>query len=369
MKKDRFRSQEGYTLIELMLAVAILAMITPAITIFFSKVTQGYAADEMHTQLKTNNQNTLNRLHARIGTSKRLFLNDATGTAFLAAVSLTGGAPNVLGGSHLPLVQTDTLSPAAGAVSASFGNCLFFAAYDQSQTLVQGSPVSLKTYPAPATLTGLVDGAGNTDTVYINLYRFYYYYLTTSNPRAIRNVPSYALIEWQSVQYADYQDLSDLAVRDATLLLQKRAVTALSNMGVTMAFDTSQTTLASAFHGVTVLPSTPVTIMPSLPLAPATGVTLFQQQWANLTQVQTGMLTNGFRYGIACNSAQWKDLPVQVPQFGVTNVSYPGGFEVGLGGTAAGREVMIRSVLAAQGASPKVATNDLVVSTNAKDVW
>ena len=139
------------------------------------------------------------------------------------------------------------------------------------------------------------------------------------------------------------------------------AVTALNNMGVTVAVDPSQTTVGTAFYSVTV---SGATVMPAIG-----SPTIQQFQWKNLTYVEGGVLTGGFQYGVACNKYQWGDLPVVVPQFGVTNVSYPGGFEVGLAGTAAGREVLTRCVLAAKGAAPKVETNDIVVSTNARDVW
>jgi prepilin-type N-terminal cleavage/methylation domain-containing protein len=356
-KKD---GQGGYTFVELMIAVAILALITPAITIFFSKVSQGYAADEMHTLLKKNNQDSLNRLHNRLASNKRIFQNDAVGVSFLSTVGLTGGAPSVLGGSHLPLVQAGSLSPAAGGVATLYGNCLFFTTFDIPQSVAQGSPATFRVYPAPASLLNLTDSSSNPHNLYIDLYRFYYYYLTTTNAHAVRGVPTYALTEWQSVQYADYGEMS--GITDPTL--QKQAVTALNSMGVTLAFDASQTVVGTAFYSVTV---SGATVMPAL----GTPVTIQQFQWKNLTYVEGGVLTSGgFRYGIACNSYQWPDLTgVRIPQFGVTNVSYPGGFEVGLGGTPAGREVLVRSVLAAKGASPKVETNDIVISTNARDVW
>jgi prepilin-type N-terminal cleavage/methylation domain-containing protein len=372
MDRNRIMGNErGYTLIELVITVAILGLIIPALTLLFSKASQGFAADEMHTLLKKANQETMNHLHVRLGTNKRMVLNDTWGANFRGTLNMVG-TPPVLTGSRLALIQPASFSksgPASvQAISANFGNSLLFLAYDQSQTIVSGGTAQF--FPAPATLLDVMDSVAAPHTLYVDLYRVYYYYLTTANPHAIIGIPSYALVEWKSIQYADYQQLRNLyfvsgGVTTGDATMQSNAISILRNQGITMAFNTSEP-LGSPFYAVSITTGIPVTVLPPAPTA-----TTLQAQWKNLTYVAGGVMSSGFKYGISSNSVTWQDAPVPVPQFGATVMGspFPGGFEVGLGGTPAGREVMIRSVLTAKGAAPKVAHNDLVMSTNARDIW
>ena len=88
-----------------------------------------------------------------------------------------------------------------------------------------------------------------------------------------------------------------------------------------------------------------------------------------ITRISNGILSSGFGYGICPNSAVWGSAPVSVPLFGTAAGNFPAGFEVGISGFGAGIQVLVRSVLVAQGAYPRIVWNDQTEITNARDTW
>ena len=373
-------SDKGWTLIELMLVTALIGIIVPSITALFTKLAQAMASDEMHLQLLTLNEQTQLRLHERLIAGRHLCQNNASGTAYLTKVTAglsSGTATNypVLGGSKLPLVQPfapvptpNTFSPVY-ATRANFGNCLLFAVYDFPQTF--GNP--MKKYAAPATIAGagITYGAGGPATFIMNLYRFYYYYLTSANPKTIRGVATYRLMEWQSIQYADYNELADIS--DGTLrqeiinwLATAGNVNPGSSVAVTCAWDpTASDPTSNAFYSLSAATSVASPINPG---------SIAEAVVTPLTRITSGILSQGFSYGIGPNEAMFADSPADVPQYAVSGTSgaatqFPGGFEVGVSGNSAGRQVLIRSLLVAKGAAPRVSWNDQTMVHNMRDVW
>src|SRR5579871_4721271 len=213
-------SEGGWTLIELMLVMAMMAIITPAMTYLFAKVSQGMAADEMHTELQQGNQTLLNHLQVRLAANRHFFFNDNTsgGVSFLLRLNLTG-APATIAGWTLcqPQPQPTTLisgsvSPnAAGFVNSSVGNALFFGAFDCPQTIFKssGGPPEISTSPITIFGAGVTDSTGTRQTAIIDLYRFYFYYLTSTNTKQLYDATAYSLIEWQSIQYPDYTEIAN----------------------------------------------------------------------------------------------------------------------------------------------------------------
>jgi len=344
-------------------------------------MSQGMAADEMHNQLITLNEQTQLRLHERLAAGRHLCQNDISGNAFLTKVtaglsSTTTAQYPVLGGSQLAVGQPPAAAPTpsgfspTNAIQADFGNCLLFGAYDGPQTF--GNP--LKKYNAPATVygAGITYGVGGAATVVIDLYRFYYYYLTSKNDMAIRGVPTYRLVEWQSIQYADYNELNDIS--DSTLKQEVvnwlatpgNASPGNASLAVTAAWDpTANDPTNLCFYSLSAATST---------ASPVNPVSITEAGVTALTRVSSGILSHGFQYGIAPNSGLFADCPAAVPQYAVTGSSgsatlFPGGFEVGIAGNSAGRQVLTRCLLVAKGAAPRVVWNDQTMVHNVRDVW
>ncbi len=360
---------------ELMFVVALIAIITPVMTMFFLKVSQGMAADEMHLQLQTLNEQTLLRLHERCVASRHMFQSDTSGISFLGPVTQAMSASTksnypILQGTQLALTQpitgTGSFSPVT-AVAANFGNSVLMGVYDSNQT------IGIYVYPAPATVATnanvtVLNKDGVSVNEYIDLYRIYYYYLTPANPKTLRNTPAYRLVEWQSTQYADYNELYDLSLVDFTLftnvikwLTTKGDVAPQdTNYAINFAWDPTQQDPNQAFFTLsTVNGAVLVNPMTTLSEGPVTA----------LTRVSSGILSTGFFYGISPNSAGWNRAPATVPQFAIANGNFPGGFEVGISGTSAGMEVMLRSLLVAQGATPQIVWNDQTIVNSVRDTW
>lgn len=354
-------SEKGFTLIELMISITVLALITPAMLLLLSKTRQAFAAEEMHMQLRSINEQTVNRIHLSLGSNRHLY-EGGSGVSFVGLAQFVAGTPPVLGGSQLPInMQTSSgsLSPnSPGFVPGNIGNSLFFLAYDAPQTYVPGGgqPVSISF--APATLTA-VNQNGVTQTAIIDLYRFYYYYLTPTDPHNGPALPAYSLVEWQSIQYADYSEVSGIS--DGVLM--GNVSQGLLNLGIKDLVDPTATAPASLFYdlqtgGVYPKPNTTLKIAP------------YRYSYLTKTPYGTGILSSGFLYGISPNSALWTQqtaAPAKVPEYASASTTFPGGFEVGLSGTTAGREIMLRSVLVAKGAAPKVEVDDMNTVVEARD--
>jgi type II secretory pathway pseudopilin PulG len=359
-------------MIELMMVVVILGLITPALLLFFQQFTWGMAADEMRTQLQTLNQNTFLRIHERLGLCTHMFQGNASGgLSFINNLHFSATAPATVAGSSPAVVQTNAVTSFASneVVSSEIGNELFFAAYDTPQN------INGKFYNAPLTTTGgTVDSSGVTVPVVIDIYRFWLYYLT-ANPHGPRDLTTYRLVEWQSIQMADASEIYNMA--DATL--QTNVIKWLATNGnadpgngsyaITLAYDPHASSPVTAFY--TLASSGTYTQVSSATIQPVSEGT-----WSYITHVSSGILSGGFRYGVLGNT--WGGSGQPTPTFGQPNIvprlaapsgAFPGGFEIGLSGTANAREALFRSILVGKG-SPKLPVyNDQASVVNFYDIW
>ena len=119
-------NKRGFSLVELMISVTIMAIIVPIIGLVFITATRAFITFEAMSTLKKVNQNSVNRIYVRLNRNKRLFEETLSDLDFLNAVNLSG-CPSVLSGSKLPVIkQTGSLSPSSDDFDASaFGNSLF----------------------------------------------------------------------------------------------------------------------------------------------------------------------------------------------------------------------------------------------------
>ena len=336
--RSLFLNKRGFTLTEVLLAVAIIGIITPAVLMLMVQTMRGFTGYEAAMQLRITNQATLNRIYLRLGSCKRIF--SATDTTYVSCLGSLTGAPAKLSGSALPTIN-DTGSLAYGTTNfaaADVGNCLFFANNDSMPTLLSG-----------------------TSTVKVDVYRFNFYYLSTANSKPISAAPCYSIVEWQSVQFADYNQI--MAVTPGNR--QQSTITALYNQKIYYSWDATQTTATSAFYNLTVGGN----------ITAAGGGNAFSlpmYRYTPLTTMMTGVIIGGFSYGVASNSAKWTgaiQCPKTIPEYAIASGFFPGGFEVAIAGQSSGRSGLIRSVLVAQGSMPSVIGDDLETVAMARDVW
>jgi hypothetical protein len=330
---------------------------------------RSFTGYEAEMQLRLTNQATLNRIYLRLGSCKRIFQNVAADTDFLSKIDISA-APVPLGGTTIPnsscVLPTINSAGSLAYGTSSFympsgitphnpvGNCLFFASNDSMPTV----------------------GTSTVSTVKVDVYRFNFYYLTTSNPKPISATVAdcYSVVEWQSVQYADYDEINVLPTAN---MLQQTIAKALFNLGIKYAWDSNNTAIGSSFYPINSDGTIgAVSASPTIYMRPST------PQYSSplvLTKMMTGVMFGGFSYGVSSNSSKWTGkikCPKTIPLFAcLENGSNaltspaPGGFEVVIAGLAAGRSVLIRSVLVAQGSMPSVIADDLETVAMARDVW
>jgi len=368
----RKMNHRGWTIIELMMVVALIGLIVPALTSLFMYCYQGMAAAEMHLSLKALNEQTMLHLHERMNSTKHMFQNNSAsgGLSFIGRIQM-GSAPTSVSFSKMPQSQngtTVTFSPAAGAVSSDFGDCLFYAAYDTSQT------IGGVNYVAPVTVVGagVTDSSGKAVTMNLDVYRFYFDYLTTTGDmKPLSKMTSFWLIEWQSVQFVDAFELEDINSTDSVLYgnVIKWLTTGSnfpSGLPVTLAWDPSQTqmTNGSSYAFYTLSGST---------MTGSAAQSILAQSWTPLSRTSTG-LVSPFDYGISGNYSNLAgdppapNVPMFCPPTSTAN-AFPGGFEVGLEGANSGMQVMIRSLLVAQGNSRSIIWDNQISVSNCRDVW
>jgi hypothetical protein len=206
-------------------------------------------------------------------------------------------------------------------------------------------------------------------TMVIDLYRFYYYYLAAPVITSVsRPVTCYKLIEWQSVQYADYNELSGITDSNLQTNIFKYLINSAnfsSGVAVTRAWDPTQGTASNGLYTITAAGL--------VALSAGNAAVIPEAQCLPVTRINTGILSSGYTYGVCPNTLSWKNCPLTVPKFNSwpasATILYPGGFETGLSGSSLGMELLVRSALVAKGATPLPISNDSTIISNIRDVW
>ena len=364
-------NQKGYTMIEIMITTAIIGIVTPAITFLFLRMSQGMAGDEMRTQLQNLNTNTMLRVRDRLLANRRLLLDDGSGISYISKIAMSSTAPPVMVNSRPASIDPSGSFSGVTATARDFGDSLFLAV-DDSPTTIAGkaynAPITASdpsiTWSTPVVPPPTPNPAPVPAPSVIDVYRFYYYYLTTLNAKAIPNATTYRLVEWRSVQYADYYELSNIpdpVVQQSTvawLATANHVDPSNPTYTLTNAWDPTQDDPNQAFYTLSAAGAiTGPTGTPTIP----------ESDWSYMTHVTSGILSNGFSYGIAPNNPTWYGVP-SVPAYGAVSVAFPAGFEVGVTGNAEGRQVLIRSLLVAKGASPMIIHNDMTTINAVRDI-
>jgi hypothetical protein len=330
------------TLTEVMLVSALMAIIVPSVTALFFYFTDGMAFYEASNELKKENQEAFDNLYLKVGQNKRLYQNDANGTALLTRLNMSGMTSTLPNSAdrRLPYICTAGSFAAAASDSSAvpvtaYGNMLLF--------LTQEPRFLCK---------NVINSAGVASNVQVDIYKLHCFYLTTDNPNPIQPLSrNTRLVEWQSAPLADYNMMTYLYNQDATLaknaVAQMVAPTPMATpqAPVNYAVDPSDD-VASCFYIMSASSTPPVAFSGLIPydipvtIAGAGHVALQKnpglQVWTHLT------LMGGGR--VFPNSVAMNDPKLIVPRYTAISGNFPGGFEVGITGPGSARQVLVRIV-------------------------
>ena len=298
--------QRGFTLVELMLSVLILALVVLAATTFIVNSLKTNQHLEAQTDSSTYANATLSQMRWRLTASRRLLDRSAGGDLYLEMVDLSD-APARMNGSRLPLVVSD---PPLAAPADAVGNSLLFAEV-------------LEPFTEPETVRR------------VDRYRFVYYYLS---PRPVTRFGPFSevtdLIRWESVEYADFTQLDSLDEETAA-----KMATALRSAGIEHAGDVDAPPEAAFsalnYTGLVKPPEPTHTIRKVIHVHAVDGI--------GVGQASTGVRA----LSVARNSGEDFAIATRVPLYAEADeTGFPGGFEVVIGGPTRGRKVVLRLVLA-----------------------
>lgn len=332
------KSSRGVTLVELIIATALLSIVVLGAVALFRTSQRAYSSTEAQVTLKSLGQASINHIGLSLSQSKRFFENTATGTSYLSRVTLTGG-PSALSGSQLPTITVNgSLSPGnTDFVSASVGNQIFLSVLEPAQDLT------------------VLNSGGVSGTVRIDTYHFNYYYLSADSTKRLGGAARIDLREWRSPPYADRAQL--LALTDA--VQRSNAVIALRSGGIVYAWDPGQNAVTSAFYN---LNSNGTIVLVSTHTLPSASNT-------SLTKTLTGILGGGFRVGVSPNTSAAFNTAQTVPEFAAASGLFPSGFEITIIGPNSARQVFTRLVLGAEGSFSGPSAHEEVLLRSCRDVW
>lgn len=327
-------NQSGLTVTELILASALMAILSVIAFKLYNSMQQGFNMAEGKNTVKASTQRALNQTHRTVLGSVRLF--DSTG-GFLAALQLSS-APSPVAGSTLPAFQT-TLSPSSGTfVPASVGNSLYFAAVSSS----------------PAKVTVFDPVFGGNHAIQIDRYTFHYFYLALSpQGGTVGGTSSLGFYQWSSVDYVDFTEIDNIS----NAVLKQNTLTALYNDGYRFAWQLNGATAATSFLDIQSGGTMALNATHRIPMS---------QVQLHSTGIGSGILTN-VRVSICPNTGGLFTPGIQVPLY--NSAINPGGFEVIVAGPSGARQVHMRLALVGQGAFKGVVADAEEVTSTVKDSW
>ena len=338
------RNTRGVTLVELMIAIAIMGIISAGMATMFTSIQRNYSIEDARIGIKSGAQTAINKIALNLTSTKRLFQNTGADNAFLAIVSLN---PALMANSVLPAINDGaSMTPSSGTfVASAVGNSLFFASLDTGPYI----------NPTP-----IADSAAALYTIRVDSYHFNYYYLAQNAKPIVGGGGQIMLQEWHSISIVDYPQIT--AWTDATL--KTNLATAMYNSGYRYAWDSSQNAAASAFYSISSVGA--LTAVGSVPVLAQSGDSRMAP--AAMIKPLTGILGAGYRYGVSPNTSGSFSIPYTVPEFGVASGKFPSGFEVVVVGSSSAREILLRLVVVAQGAfKGNIASQQVTVAT-ARDI-
>lgn len=298
----------GFSLLELMIVLAILSGISFVVynLVLTTNILSGHS--QAWASMTEWGQHGVNSLAAELASLRHIYGNDTEGNLYLAALQPPTTHPRC-NNDRLPTkVDLGTFRRDV-AGSEQTGNCILI-----------GKQVN----PFTATLT-----SGQPRR--IDQYSLVLFYLSPVNkamgpyPRSLR------LARWESTTFADWGEVTSLAVPDRTAVAQQ-----LFTSGVTHLWAASNQDPAAAFYLIDGLGNVSASADPVYHPAQATNTTMIPS------------LGLGFA-GIAWNRSGTRWIKDPVPNFALANATgdgFPNGFEVQVVGESGARTMLLRLTVA-----------------------
>ena len=174
MTAKRRRAQRGFSLIEILVVMIIVSGLTLVCYSMIDQTLHLTLFNESHNDLTIMTERAVNSMQSEILQTRTAFEEDATGTAYRAALQIPAAQP-AWSSTLLPVIESDTttIQPDSGTGAKRFtGNSLLIAR--------QLSPLSV-----------FYDDDGKAGTpdveILIDRYRFEYFFLSPSSSRNFAN--------------------------------------------------------------------------------------------------------------------------------------------------------------------------------------
>jgi len=319
------RSQRGFSLIEMLIVVAVISVIMILVYSLLEETIHTTMFNESHNDLAIMSQRAVNLLQAEVIQTRIAYEEDATGAEYRSALAFPAGSPPIWADSFLPIFnESGELDPdAAGARNT--GNALLIARQLAPLSIMYDHDGS----PATANIEFLADR-----------YRFEYVYLSPNSKRFARVYDTLDLMMSTSGEYADFFQLASLGA--AT----DRVVQQIRNAGIQRAWNPGQT-LNNSFYDLSgALDDVfdPPINRPTIPIVRSATL---------LRELLGGRISGRMNYSVAYDppaALPRIPLPPFVPirvyaQPDPAEPGFPSGFEVKVVGPARNRKVMTRVVL------------------------
>ncbi len=181
-------SSGGFSLVELIVVLALIGALVATIVSLALRSQNAQTFAERNAAATLVAQGTLDQIRRDVGSSTRLFQNDAEGTAYLAGMNLTG-IGMIMG--RLPKIVSDGIFEKETSTDLKTGNILFFALQER---------------------TDRFDRSGGGDFVRTDVYRFILYSLRLipgKDPN--RDLNAFDLVRWVSAPVADLSQIESIA--------------------------------------------------------------------------------------------------------------------------------------------------------------
>lgn len=329
----------GFTLTEIMLAAAALAIMMLMFSPMFSLSQKAFTALEVSSALKDAGQKALNPIAYDLNQCKKLYKFSAIPTSndskYLANVlGQLDGMPQPMTGFRLPSNNVQPVLSPEDTVNFRkdfVGNGLLLASLEGRQDLTFGG-----------------------QNIRLDIYHFSFYYLAEGvgdlGGKAARN-----LWEWHSVNFADFNQLSPLA---GNVPMLTAVIAHLTTQGIQYAWDPSAN-YDAAFHSLGSI------AMPVVNPTPA----IDKRTGGPAVKILVGTGGGSYRYGVSPNTGPDFGTKHRVPIYADEAGEFPSGFEVVMAGPTGSRMVFVRLVLIAKGDQKITYSKEHVLLVTTQDLF